>query len=86
MILAALAAPVPVKGYWISSTWVSNAKTYFEAIHLPEIELSPKKGAKRLSKIRQRRGTDALPPWLSMNADITCCHDFLALSKGFNLF
>jgi hypothetical protein len=82
MIIAALSAPVPVKGYWISSTWVSNAKKYFEAIHLPEIEHSPKKGAKRQSKIRQRRGSDNLSPWTSMNADITCSHEFLALNKG----
>eukprot|EP00596_Hydrurales_sp_CCMP1899_P005491 CAMPEP_0119044628 /NCGR_PEP_ID=MMETSP1177-20130426/33086_1 /TAXON_ID=2985 /ORGANISM="Ochromonas sp, Strain CCMP1899" /LENGTH=412 /DNA_ID=CAMNT_0007015033 /DNA_START=346 /DNA_END=1581 /DNA_ORIENTATION=+ len=82
MIIAALSAPVPAKGFWISSTWVSNAKKYFEAIHLPEVEQSPKKGAKRQSKIRQRRGSDALPPWTSMNADITCAHEFLALNKG----
>ena len=24
-------------GFWISSSWLSNAKKYFEAIHLPDL-------------------------------------------------
>jgi hypothetical protein len=82
-ILAALQSPQPIngKGYWVSASWMANAKKYFEALTLPE--LGPRKhGAKRLAKIRQRRGSDALPPWPAMNADITCSHGNLALTKG----
>ena len=81
-ILLALGSPVPVngRGYWISTSWVANAKKYFEALNLPEPKR--KAGAKKLSKIRQRRGSDSLPPWPFMNSDITCTHDGLALTRG----
>ena len=83
-ILTALTSPIPVngKGYWVSASWLANAKKYFEALCLPDIGTGRKAGAKRISKIRQRRGSDCLPPWPSMNADITCPHDSLALTKG----
>ena len=85
-ILAALQSPQPIsgKGYWISASWIANAKKYFEALPLPEMQsVGSKKGsAKKQSKIRQRRGSDALPPWPSMTADITCIHNSLALTKG----
>ena len=82
-ILLALVSPAPVngRGYWISSSWVANAKKYFEALNLPENRR--KAGAKKMIKRKQRRGSDSLPPWPSMNADITCPHDSLALTKGF---
>eukprot|EP00600_Ochromonadales_sp_CCMP1393_P005262 CAMPEP_0174968474 /NCGR_PEP_ID=MMETSP0004_2-20121128/8156_1 /TAXON_ID=420556 /ORGANISM="Ochromonas sp., Strain CCMP1393" /LENGTH=621 /DNA_ID=CAMNT_0016217715 /DNA_START=606 /DNA_END=2468 /DNA_ORIENTATION=- len=82
-IMLCLTSPQPSngKGYWISSSWVSNAKKYFEAIALPELQPQRKAppAKKRLSKIRQRRGSDSLPPWPAMNADIVCPHDALSL-------
>ena len=84
-ILFALGCPTPVngKGYWVSASWMANAKKYYEALNLPEIRKNGKKTTpKKISKIRQRRGSDALPPWPSMNADITCPHGELALAKG----
>jgi hypothetical protein len=81
-VLLALGSPIPVngRGYWISTSWVANAKKHFEALNLPEPRR--KAGAKKLNKIRQRRGSDSLPPWPSMNSDITCTHGSLALTKG----
>ena len=96
-ILAAVQAPQPLtgKGYWISTSWIANAKKYFEALSLPDTNMSmskknsphsnSKKGHRqesKHSKIRQRRGSDALPPWPSMTVDITCTHGNLALTKG----
>jgi hypothetical protein len=86
-ILAALQSPQPItgKGYWISTSWMANAKKFYEALPLPELGppgSAKKSGAKKQSKIRQRRGSDALPPWPSMTADITCAHGGLALTKG----
>jgi hypothetical protein len=84
-IMSALSAPQPLpgKGYWISSSWLANAKKYFEALTLPELapnpKISPQK--RRQAKIRQRRGSDCLPPWPAMNADLVCCHGQLALAK-----
>ena len=37
---------------------------------------------KKQSKIRQRRGSDALPPWPAMNGDIVCPHGALSLAQG----
>ena len=84
-ILHALSSPQPLsgRGYWISTSWVANAKKYLEAIQLP-VEGDGKKSTptKKAVKIRQRRGSDALPPWPSMNADLQCKHGNLCLSKG----
>lgn len=51
---------------------------------LPELgaqktKITPQK--RRQAKIRQRRGSDCLPPWPAMNADLVCCHGQLALAK-----
>lgn len=84
-ILFALSSPAPVngKGYWISATWVANAKKFYESISLPDVRSNGKRATpKKLAKIRQRRGSDVLPPWPEMNADITCHHRNLALSKN----
>ena len=84
-ILTAINAPSPLRdvGFWISSTWLSNAKLYYEALSIPEYGNSAKKiTPKKVSKIRARRGSEALPPWPIVNCDITCPHDKLASSKG----
>ena len=73
--------PTNGTGYWVSTSWVSNAKKYYEAIHLPDNTTKSNK-AKRSLKIRQRRGSDALPPWPQINSEITCPHGFLALNKS----
>jgi len=87
-IMSALSSPQPLpgKGYWISTSWLSNAKKYFEALTLPELDAAQKKNKispqkRRQAKIRQRRGSDSLPPWPAMNADLVCCHGQLALAK-----
>ena len=37
---------------------------------------------KKHSKARARRGSDALPPWPEINADLVCPHGSLALTSG----
>lgn len=84
-ILFALSSPAPVngRGYWISATWLANAKKFYESISLPDVRSNGKRVTpKKLAKIRQRRGSDVLPPWPEINADITCSHCNLALSKN----
>ncbi len=72
-------------GFWVSSHWLSNAKKYYEGLNasLPAIipSASGKSSKKRVPKIGCRRGSDVLPPWPSMNADITCVHGNI-LTKG----
>mmetsp|Transcript_28411 Transcript_28411/g.31021 ORF Transcript_28411/g.31021 Transcript_28411/m.31021 type:complete len:426 (-) Transcript_28411:856-2133(-) len=83
--LYVLAYPQPIdnKGYWLSAGWASNAKKYFEACILPDLNTPTRKTStpKRQSKIRQRRGSDALPPWPDINADLVCAHGGLAVAK-----
>jgi hypothetical protein len=90
-IIAALSSPQPVSGkmYWISTSWVANAKKYYEALALPEININTTEGRrcakagqnKRIAKIRVRRGSDALPPWPQMNSELVCSHGRLSLAK-----
>lgn len=76
-------------GFWISSSWLSNSKKYYEALHLPELIIvkqhnkskNNSSNKKKQHKIRQRRGSESLPPWPNMNADIVCCHGGLSLTK-----
>jgi hypothetical protein len=72
-------------GFWISSSWLSNAKKYFEALHLPDLIIhkhqNKNSNKKKIHKIRHRRGSESLPPWPNMNADIVCCHGGLSLTK-----
>jgi hypothetical protein len=80
-------------GYWVSTTWLSNAKKYYEALPLPDAQLmggigiggTPKKtkvkSSSKLVRIRQRRSSSALPPWPDMNTDIKCEHNGLAMAK-----
>jgi hypothetical protein len=78
-IIASINSSQPLNtGYWVSATWISNAKKYYDALNIPD----GKKGKKKSTKIRQRRGSDCLPPWPNMNADITCSHGNLALTDS----
>lgn len=43
----------------------------------PASSTSKRKG----NKIRRRRGSDALPPWLNINAELVCAHDGLSSHK-----
>ena len=87
-VLWALQSPQPLAGsgcgYWVSTSWVANAKKYYDTLAstLASAAATASTPTKKQAKIRQRRGSDALPPWPSMTADITCVHGALALTKG----
>lgn len=86
-IISALSSPQPLSGkmYWVSTSWMANAKKYYEALPLPEVGASDgrrgKASHKRSAKIRVRRGSDALPPWPQINGDLVCPHGRLSLAK-----
>lgn len=54
-LLATLSSAQPTKGFWISATWVANAKKYFEALVLPDCGNVGK--SRKQARVRQRRGT-----------------------------
>ena len=112
-ILAALNSPQPMihqSAYWISSSWLSNARKYHETLVLPDpadalerrdrarevAELvcsvptgytingnhSARKESRKNSRIKARRGSDVLPPWPAVNADLICPHGNLTLLKN----
>ena len=86
------------KSYWISSTWIANAKKYFETKQLPDpitrgfttsnhmnnsLQVNSGKKVNKQNKIRQRRNTlDSFPPHSCINLDIQCEHGGLALAKN----
>lgn len=45
------------------------------------LSLSTGKRMGKTSKIRKRRGSDALPPWPNINAELTCMHNGLSSHK-----
>ena len=89
-ILQALTSPSPLsgKGYYISTSWIANARKYYESLTLPQINNNnsqmKKSQTKKSQKIRSRRGSDALPPWPNINIDITCCHNNLSIVNRIN--
>lgn len=71
--------------YYVSASWMANARKYYEALTLPDVDTGDRKTPqkkKKMQRIRARRGSEALPPWPDINADITCEHGNLATSKG----
>ena len=78
-ITSALNSPNKSSGYFISVSWVANAKKYYDSLSHAD---NMKRVNKKQDKIRMRRGSDALPPWPSINTDITCSHGCLALTHG----
>ena len=83
MITEAVSNPCPTdgKGYWISSSWLANAKLYYDALSIQDGDIKSSK-ARKAMKIRARRGSDALPPWPNINSEITCEHNQLSLQKN----
>lgn len=72
-----------VLGYWISSSWLSNAKKYVDSLVLSTFEIPNRKSPSKKKPVqRQRRGSDGLPPCSAMNADILCPHGGLSVSSG----
>ena len=83
-ILFALASPPPTngKGYWISTTWVANARKHYLSLNLPVLGSVRKKfGPKKAPKIRYRNASDVPAPGSEMNCDITCSHNDLTGSN-----
>lgn len=83
-ILFALSSPAPTngKGYWISTTWVANARKHYLSLNLPILNSVRKKfSSKKTTKIRCRNTSSVPAPGSVMNSDITCSHNDLTGSN-----
>jgi hypothetical protein len=78
------------KGTSVGSTWSDSSSgsgkmTYtaeFESYSGSSNNAAIKKESRKSSRIRARRGSDALPPWPSINADLVCPHGNMTLLKN----
>ena len=77
VVARVLSRPEPQEGFWVSKAWCKSALKWLEATtKTPKKNLSKKKG-----RIRDRRLSDALPPWPNINADLMCQHGSLVTSS-----
>ena len=77
VVARVLSRPEPSEGFWVSKAWCKSALKWLEATtKTPKKNLSKKKG-----RIRDRRLSDALPPWPNINVDIMCQHGSLVTSS-----
>jgi hypothetical protein len=82
VVARVLSRPEPSDGYYVSKSWCKTALKWLE-VHQDEQKLSanakksPKKMSKKKQRMRNRRLSDASPPWPNVNSDLVCCHDNL---------
>eukprot|EP00520_Triparma_pacifica_P001094 CAMPEP_0118657108 /NCGR_PEP_ID=MMETSP0785-20121206/13835_1 /TAXON_ID=91992 /ORGANISM="Bolidomonas pacifica, Strain CCMP 1866" /LENGTH=563 /DNA_ID=CAMNT_0006549989 /DNA_START=358 /DNA_END=2046 /DNA_ORIENTATION=- len=77
VVARVLSRPEPAEGFWVSKAWCKSALKWLEATtKTPKKNLSKRKG-----RIRDRRLSDALPPWPNINVDIMCEHGSLVTSS-----
>lgn len=82
VVARVLSRPEPADGYYVSKSWCKTALKWLE-VHQDEqkdstaSKKSPKKVSKKKQRMRNRRLSEASPPWPNVNSDLTCCHDNL---------
>jgi hypothetical protein len=84
VVARVLSRPEPAaEGFYVSKSWCKTALKWLELQQEQQRNavISQKNNCKKMSKkkIRQRnrRLSDASPPWPNVNSDIVCCHDNL---------
>ena len=72
VVARVLNSPEPASGFFVSKSWCKTALRWLE------IQQEPKRPQKKLSKkkqrMRDRKLSDASPPWPNANIDILCEH------------
>ena len=75
VVARVLNTPEPATGYFVSKSWCKTALRWLE------VQQEPRKPQKKLSKkkqrMRDRKLSDASPPWPNANIDILCEHHCL---------
>lgn len=90
VVARVLSRPEPSNGgFYVSKSWCKSALKWLEMQQDEQKQrsaASSKKSQKKISKkklrVRNRRLSDASPPWPNVNSDLVCCHDKLQHSKS----
>ena len=80
-----LSQPEPATGYIVSKSWCKQALRWLELQHeqkKTDKKSSHKKLSKKKQRLRNRRLSDASPPWPDANSDLLCPHNALAVSSN----
>lgn len=80
VVARCLNSPEPSSGFYISKSWCKTALLWLE-VQQQESQIQQNKTTKKLSKkkqrMRDRKLSDASPPWSNANVDILCEHQNL---------
>lgn len=83
VVARCLSRPEPSDGYYVSKSWCKTALKWLEVQQDEQKQSavaskkSPKKISKKKQRMRNRRLSEANPPWPNVNSDLVCCHDNL---------
>ncbi|GMI08683.1 hypothetical protein TrVE_jg2999 [Triparma verrucosa] len=78
VVARVLSRPDAPEGFFVSKAWCKSALKWLDANSKPSHQ---KKLSKKKGRIRERRLSDALPPWPNVNADLVCEHGSLVRSS-----
>jgi hypothetical protein len=71
----------PAGGFYVSKSWCKTALKWLEFQQEEQKTRAAlakqKKVSKKKLRVRNRRLSDANPPWPNVNSDLVCCHDKL---------
>jgi hypothetical protein len=75
VVARVLNSPEPTTGYIVSRSWCKTALQWLEAQQtVPHSKTPKKKASKRQQRVRNRKLSDASPPWPNVNTDLLCEH------------
>jgi hypothetical protein len=80
VVARVLSRPEPPTGYYVSKSWCKAALRWLEVQqeqHQAMASKKPKKLSKKQQRLRNRRLSDASPPWPNVNSDLLCPHSNL---------
>ena len=74
VVARVLNSPEPATGYFVSKSWCKTALRWLEMQQEPRNNKAQKKLSKKKQRMRDRKLSDASPPWPNANIDILCEH------------
>mmetsp|Transcript_14760 Transcript_14760/g.27963 ORF Transcript_14760/g.27963 Transcript_14760/m.27963 type:complete len:532 (-) Transcript_14760:56-1651(-) len=75
VVARVLNSPEPATGFFVSKSWCKTALRWLEIQQEPRSNnKTPKKLSKKKQRMRDRKLSDASPPWPNANIDILCEH------------
>lgn len=77
VVARALSSPEPASGFFVSKSWCKTALRWLEAQQEQSQAQRSNKLSKKKKRLRDRKLSDASPPWPNANIDLLCEHQNL---------